>query len=163
MTVGDLALAVPVCVDSAILIRDAELELIRQGTGELYLVDEQQRLLGVISETDFLGYRLLGGDGETGVASLAAPAKLTLSPMASLQSAARMLCEFSMARLPVIDHGRLIGVLHRTTLLRMISEGGISLSELAEVKIPADRFSPAAIRLPSSSEIPGLGWHRESA
>jgi CBS domain-containing protein len=163
MTVGDLALAVPVCVDSAILIRDAELELIRQGTGELYLVDEQQRLLGVISETDFLGYRLLGGDGETGVASLAAPAKLTLSPMASLQSAARMLCEFSMARLPVIDHGRLIGVLHRTTLLRMISEGGISLSELAEVKIPADRFSPAAIRLPSSSEIPGLSWHRESA
>jgi CBS domain-containing protein len=161
-TVGDVALLVPVCVSPTALICDAESDLVRQRVEELYLVDEQLRLLGIVADSDFLRYRLLGGDGETRVSSLAAPAAIVLFAHDSLSTASQKLCESPVSRLPVIDGERLIGVLHRGTLLRILSEGTIRLESLGLRSAGNSLFS-SPLAMGSLPDSAGLGWHRESA
>jgi CBS domain-containing protein len=84
----------------------------------LPVVDEQRRLVGLVSEADLLGREPLSGrtNGRT-VASVMTKDVITLSPEDSISSARMLIAEHGLRMVPVVEGGRVIGVLSRTDLV----------------------------------------------
>ncbi len=136
-TVRDVALRASATALPDQAISEAEQQLIAHNTSELYVIDKEDRLLGVVSDHEILRYRLMGGDGRTNIAALMSPVHSSLELTDDIESAARQLKEHSYASLPVVQQGRLIGQLGRLHLLRIFAESGTSLmSELLPVAHP---------------------------
>lgn len=126
LTVHDVALRSAVTVPPDASIAQAEQLLIEKNASDLYVIDSQERLLGVVPDYEILKHRLIDGDGSNGIASLMSPVKVWLVPTASLEAGAILLREHVHASVPVVDGGRLIGQLCRVNLLRILAEARAS-------------------------------------
>jgi len=149
-TISDVALRSPVSVSPDLPIRDAEQLLIARHASELYVIDDQELLLGVVPDDEILKYRLIGGDGGARISALMSPVTIALAPDASLAEGARLLREHVHASLPVLENGRLIGQLCRLNLLRLLAELGpidsIGVSTADhQLAVPPHYLSPVAI------------------
>jgi CBS-domain-containing membrane protein len=84
----------------------------------LPVVDEQQRLVGLVSEADILGKEPLSGraSGRT-VGSVMTKDVVTLSPEDSLSTARLLVAEQGLRMVPVVEDGRVVGVLSRSDLI----------------------------------------------
>jgi CBS domain-containing protein len=84
----------------------------------LPVVDEQRRLVGLVSEADLLGREPLSGrtNGDT-VGSVMTKDVITLSPEDSIASARLLIAEHGFRMVPVVDGGRVVGVLSRSDLV----------------------------------------------
>lgn len=142
--VRELALRTPVTALPEIPICQAEQQVISGNVREIYIVDEQDRLLGQVPEVEFLNYRLLGGDGMGRIASLMGTVDLTLSAQATLEEAVIAFKDPRYSSLAVLQGERLIGILFRADLLRLLIEQGTvrETSPLpATFPVPAPKFS----------------------
>lgn len=73
----------------------------------IYVIDDERRLLGVLSL-----YRLLLSPGETPVSELMAPTTVRVRADADQETAARLLTERNLLAIPVVDHeDRLLGII----------------------------------------------------
>ncbi|WP_437192083.1 CBS domain-containing protein [Planctomicrobium sp. SH527] len=136
-TVRDVALRAPATALPDQAISEAEQQLISHNTSEIYVIDTEDRLLGVVSDHEILRYRLMGGDGRTNIAALMSPVLSSLELTDNIESAARLLKEHEYASLPVVQQGRLIGQLGRLNLLRIMAESGNPMmGELLSVNHP---------------------------
>ncbi|MFE7339577.1 CBS domain-containing protein [Streptomyces griseus] len=132
------------------------------------VVDEDRRLLGVVSEADLLrdtaelpdlegrwaGIRMLSQ--ERGLPEAETAADLMTSPAVSAQpgwnlvETARTMHRKEVKRLPVIDEtGRLVGVVSRTDLLRPFLRGDAAIRDEIEHDVLADtlRLAPETLRV----------------
>jgi CBS domain-containing protein len=84
----------------------------------LPVIDEHQRLVGLVSEADLLGKEPLSGrtNGRT-VGSVMTRDVITLSPEDSISSARLLVAEHGLRMVPVVDEGRVVGVLSRSDLI----------------------------------------------
>ena len=84
----------------------------------LPVVDEQGRLTGIISEADILGREPLSGraSGRT-VGSIMTKDVVTLHPDDSIASARLLVAEHGLRTVPVVEDGRLVGVVSRSDLV----------------------------------------------
>ena len=122
-------------------LKDVARALIDAGISGLPVVDDRGRVAGVVSEADFLikGQgaqsvhhrplaRLLGESATTreqlskvaarsAGEAMTAPA-VTIAPTRSLQEAAGLMTAHGINRLPVVEDGRLVGILTRADLVR---------------------------------------------
>lgn len=155
-TVRDVALRTPLTVLPDVSICEAEQKLIAGGASEIYVIDADDMLCGVVPDYDLLNYRLLGGDGQGRIAALMSRVDFQLAPSASLESGARLLNQQQHSSIPVVEGGRLIGKLCRSSLLRILAaEGYEAADDLVSFPTPfppAPKFalfsqSPQAIRL----------------
>lgn len=133
-------------------LKDVARSLIDAGISGLPVVDDGGRVLGVVSEADFLikGQgpqairhrrlaRLLGDSEETRhqlakvVARTAGEAMstpaVTIEPSRSLQAAAERMTAERVNRLPVVEGGRLVGIVTRADLVRAYLRGDRELEE----------------------------------
>jgi CBS-domain-containing membrane protein len=150
MKVRDVMSRQVVSVNGSTPFRDVAEVLYTHAVSAVPVVDGEGHVLGVVSEADLLhkeefreqfygeGYRpplrvrlrericSPGGDaatkarGETAAQLMTAPA-ITARPYTSAVSAARLMSEHGVKRLPVVDdEGRLEGVVSRTDLLKTL-------------------------------------------
>jgi CBS domain-containing protein len=112
------------------------------GLSALPVIDEQGRVLGVVSETDLLGdsHRPAGGPMATTAGEVMTSPAVTISPLATLTEAARRMQADGLKRLPVVAaSGRLIGIVSRADLLRPLVRADEHISrdveELLERKL----------------------------
>jgi CBS domain-containing protein len=84
----------------------------------LPVVDEQRRLVGLVSEADLLGREPLSGrtEGST-VGAVMTREVITLSPDDSIGAARLLVAEHGLRMVPVVEGGKLVGVLSRTDLI----------------------------------------------
>ncbi|TQM36448.1 CBS domain-containing protein [Pseudonocardia cypriaca] len=84
----------------------------------LPVVDERQQLVGLVSEADLLGKEPLSGraSGRT-VGSVMTKDVVTLSPEDSISSARLLIAEHGLRMVPVVEGGRVVGVLSRSDLV----------------------------------------------
>jgi CBS domain-containing protein len=84
----------------------------------LPVIDEQRRLVGLVSEADLLGSEPLSGrtNGRT-IGSVMTRDVITLSPEDSISSARLLIAEHGLRMVPVVDEGRVVGVLSRSDLI----------------------------------------------
>ncbi len=84
----------------------------------LPVVDEQRRLVGLVSEADILGKEPLSGRSSSRtVGSVMTKEVITLSPDDSIGSARLLVAEHGLRMVPVVHDGRLVGVLSRSDLV----------------------------------------------
>jgi CBS domain-containing protein len=92
--------------------------LVERRHKSLPVVDDQHRLVGIVSEADILGKEPLSGrtNGRT-VASVMTKDVITLSPDDSISSARLLIAEHGLRMVPVVEQGRVVGVLSRSDLV----------------------------------------------
>jgi CBS domain-containing protein len=139
LTVRDVALAAPITVGPQSSIGQAEhLLIVNRGT-DVYVVDSQERLLGVVPDYEILKHRLLDGNPEAAISTMMTPVTVWLLPNAGLEAAARLLRQHIHASLPILEDGRLIGLLSRTNLMRILT-GNVQVDRPTHGVIPAPCF-----------------------
>jgi len=129
--------------------------MLRYGHTGMPVVDGEH-VVGIISRRDAdkaivheLGHAPVKGFMTTDV--------LSISPDTPLSEVQKMVVEYDIGRLPVVDEGRLVGIVSRTDILRILhgedcpedhellysfSEGGIeNLQQLMEERLPEDIFT----------------------
>jgi CBS domain-containing protein len=137
-----------VSITPATSLKKAATIMLTRGISGLPVV-EQGRVLGVLSETDILfkergrreNHRFLDHllrdpdappaaklDARTAADAMTAPA-VTISSGASVADAASLLLDLGIDRLPVVDGGRLVGIVTRTDLVRAFARSDQEIAD----------------------------------
>jgi len=103
--------------------RDAGELLTRPEVRAVFVVDGE-RLTGVVTRKTLVERVVAEGrdPGSTGLAAIAEEPHYTIGPEVTLEEAFRFLEEHDAERVPVVEEGKLIGVLSRSVLQRRLAE-----------------------------------------
>ncbi|PIK87995.1 poly(A) polymerase [Synechococcus sp. 65AY6A5] len=104
-----------------ITIDEAQRVLLRYGHSGLVVVDAQGCLVGVISRRD-IDIALHHGFGHAPVKGYMTTEVKTLSPDTPLAEIQRLMVQWDIGRLPVLQDGQLVGIVTRTDVLRHLHE-----------------------------------------
>ncbi|GEB55287.1 CBS domain-containing protein [Streptomyces gardneri] len=110
------------------------------------VVDESNRPLGVVSEADLVRRRAAGAVLDTAGALMSSPA-VVARPEWSVVRAARVMDRTRVKRLPVVDDGRLVGVLSRSDLVQLFLRRDRAIQEeiVEDVVTHTLGLSPSAL------------------
>lgn len=103
-------------------ISEAQKILLRYGHSGLVVVDEQDKLVGIISRRD-IDLALHHGFGHAKVKGYMTKNVKTITPQALLPEIQSLMVTYDIGRLPVIESGRLRGIVTRTDVLRLPQNG----------------------------------------
>jgi CBS domain-containing protein len=114
----------------------------------LPVVDLDGTLCGIVTDRDLRHHlfepRVFGAIGETPAATLLGSVPVsavmscpvvTVTPDAPLEEAARVMLEGKVGSLPVVEHGRVVGILTETDLLRRIVGEDLRSGEALDIII----------------------------
>ncbi|MFF1650455.1 CBS domain-containing protein [Streptomyces sp. NPDC058240] len=139
---------------------DIARSLTREHVGSLPVVDADDRVMGVVSESDLLAKAAVEASGyepgaigrlrerrlhdkaraETAEMLMTTPA-VTVFPDSTVAEATWLVSLSRLKRLPVTDHeGRLVGVVHRSALLNALIRDDAGIREEIESRILAEHF-----------------------
>lgn len=104
-----------VSVDTHSTIREAVTALTEHGFASVPVVDENDRVVGIFSETDAL--RAEGRGGASVTSAMRTPVEVT-APEADVTSIAERMLATGLRSLPVVEEGLLVGIVARRDLLR---------------------------------------------
>ena len=143
MKVADFMSRKVISVAQETPILDAARLMIQHGISGLPVIDSNDRVVGIVSEHDLLRRRtkdgsvldqhwlevmLKGGhppedDGfaERKVADVMTPEPATIAPTSSLDEACRAIEKLGIKRLPVVEGGKLVGIIARSDLVRALT------------------------------------------
>ena len=83
----------------------------------LPVVDDAAYLVGMVNEDDVLGTRRVGPpQGDTVAVVMSAPA-ISVGPTVPLKEAVRLMVDWSIGALPVVQEGRVIGMLTQSDVV----------------------------------------------
>jgi CBS domain-containing protein len=121
--VRDAMVSEPRALPGTAVAREAGELLIRPEVRALFVVDGE-RLTGVITRKTLVARVVAEGrdPGTTSLAEIAEEPYYTIGPDVSLEDAFHFLEERDAERVPVVEDGRLIGVLSRSVLGRRLAE-----------------------------------------
>lgn len=148
MKVCDLMTRAVATVTPDTTLRDAARILAQRGISGVPVVDEHGSVTGVLSEADIVvkaggearGARLLGWllDSDTDLESkirahtvgdaMSAPA-ITISPDRPIHEAAKVMAAESVNRLPVVEDGRLVGIVTRADVVRAFTRSDAEIAD----------------------------------
>ncbi|ATO42570.1 helix-turn-helix transcriptional regulator [Loigolactobacillus coryniformis] len=124
----------PVLIKPTTTVQDAVTNLFMNDVGSLYVADEQQQLLGVISRKDLLRSTINGGDLRQNYSSLIMtrmPNVVTTTPNVRILDAGYLLKEHQVDSLPVLAEGtqKVVGKLTKTRLMAYFVEQGLKFEQ----------------------------------
>jgi len=88
------------------------------------VVDEKGALVGMVSQKDVLRASLCSADQAIELGEIMKPPLRTIAPGATLRDAARLMSDHKIGCLPVVDDGRLVGVISEHDLLHFVADAG---------------------------------------
>jgi CBS domain-containing protein len=96
----------------------------REDVRAVFVVEEDRRLVGVITRKTLVREVVAAGKhpSEVQLREIAEPPLFTLDPAMSLEDGFHQLEERDFERVPVVEEGRLVGILSRTVLQRRLAE-----------------------------------------
>lgn len=103
-----------------ISVYDCALKLTQFKVGALLVIDNSNKLLGIISERDILRKIVATGEDAKKVTVEAVMTKelITVLPSTSVREAMRIVTEHRVRHLPVLENGKLVGVISIGDLTR---------------------------------------------
>lgn len=128
-------------------IQQAQRVLLRYGHSGLSVVSAAAELQGIISRRD-LDLALHHGFSHAPVKGYMTTQVKTIDPQTPLPQIEALMVTYDIGRLPVLDQGRLVGIVTRTDVLRQLHQD--QLNEGLE-----DSMSPPAMALP---QLPSPDW-----
>lgn len=115
MNVNEIMTTNVITVNDDTRIEDAARLLARHRISGLPVVNDAGALVGVVTE-----YDLLAKQGAT-VAEIMSRAVISVSPETSAEDVAHLLADRRVRRVPVLDGGRLVGIVSRSDLVQQIA------------------------------------------
>lgn len=136
-------------------IQEVTDELLRHSISGLPVIDEQQRVLGVISEFDLLRLLFEKDTVEAKVADYMTTDVITISEEASITDAADIFLAQPIRRLPVVRDDRMVGMISRRDLIRVIRDIRQRFAEALEkrIHVPISQFSSGGTEAPNEATI----------
>ncbi len=101
-------------------IGEAENLLLDSRVSEVYIVNEQNALVGVVPDYDFLKYHSLRLCPKKVITTIMSPVSKILSLQDSFEKALNIVCENIHPRVPVVDRTQLIGTISRLELITLL-------------------------------------------
>ena len=121
--VRDAMIPDPIALDASATAQEAGEHLVQPDVRAVYVSDGEQFVGVVTRKTLVERVVVVGRDPRTTpVAELAEAANWTIDPELPLDEAFGLLEEWDAERVPVVDSGRLVGVLSRSVLQRRLAE-----------------------------------------
>ena len=118
VTVRDLMTSQPPTVRELTTLDEATRMILERALNELYVVDENGRLLGTVSDYSLLKARMIKSDAGEPVTRFMSRNMLLLNPDMKLDEVAGFFRESCHSLLAVVEGGHVIGQLSRRTVLR---------------------------------------------
>lgn len=137
VSVRDLMMSQPPTVGEDTSLKEATRIILDRALGELYVVDENGRLQGIVSDYALLKARMAKLDGTEPVSHFMSRHMRLLSPDMRLDDVAGYFRESCHPRLAVVEGGRVVGQLSRRCVIRAmlaIEELSLVSSESVSVK-----------------------------
>ena len=111
MNVRDVMTTEPRCVSAQDTIRAAARIMRDEDTGVVPVVESDNRPVGVVTDRDIAVRAVAEGLGfDTPVIEIASAEVVSVSPDASVGEAAEIMAELQIRRLPVVENGRVVGI-----------------------------------------------------
>ena len=119
----DAMIPEPLTLEGSASAQEAGEHLTEPDVRAVYVCDDG-RFVGVITRKTLVREVVAAGRDprSTGLGEIAEPAHWTLEPDVPLDAAFRFLEEHDAERVPVVEDGRLVGVLSRSVLRRRLAE-----------------------------------------
>lgn len=111
MTVNPVTISQEAVVEQALDIMES------QKLRHLPVVDAKGNVVGIVSEKDLLRAR-----GEEAIRDVMTREVITVTEYTALEEAARIMADHKISSLPVMRHGKLVGIITETDLLRIFLE-----------------------------------------
>ncbi|MFT4556174.1 MAG: CBS domain-containing protein [Planctomycetaceae bacterium] len=150
VTVRDLMTSQPLTVRELVTVEEATRKLLERAVSEVYVVDEDGRLLGTVSDFALLKARIIQADSQEPVTQLMSRNMVLLNPDMRLDEVAGYFRESCYPRLAVVEGGRVVGQLSRRDILRAM----VVIEELAMASVDDD-FEAAALSSVTSNNEDG--------
>jgi acetoin utilization protein AcuB len=99
----------------------------------LPVIDDEAHLVGMVNEDDVLGTRRVGSPPGGAVAAVMSAPAVSVGPLVPLQEAQRLMVDRRIGVLPVVQDGRVIGILTQSDVVaaltrqhraELLAEGG---------------------------------------
>lgn len=148
ITVRDLMTSEPLTLRELATVEEATRRILERAVSEAYIVDEDGRLLGTVSDSALLKARLIQTDAQEPVTRFMSRSMVLLSPEMRLDEVAGYFRESCYPRLAVIDGGQVVGQLSRRDILRAM----VVISEIATASVSDDFNSAVPLNTSASSE-----------
>ena len=123
-------------------IRQAAAAMTRFGIGSLVVVNGD-RPIGIVTEGNVSRAVGKGLDpGRTSVEEVMRPKLVTTSPNARLEEASKVMTEENVKKLPVLENGKLVGIITQTDVSASCYSLVSTLKELVRTRYKPPDFSP---------------------
>jgi CBS domain-containing protein len=122
--VRDGMLSDPTALPAAVSAQEAARHLVRPDVRAVLVVDDAGALVGIVTPASLVEHVVAAGrdPATTPAAEVAGAPALTLDAALPLDEGYRLLEEADVERAPVLEQGRLVGVLSRSVVQRRLAE-----------------------------------------
>ena len=122
-------------------VAQAATKMWEQQTGSLLVVDAEGGLAGIITERDVLKTIATGLDpAATTVRNVMGSEPITIHPRATLREAAAVMTEHWIRHLPVLDDGKLVGMISQRDLAGVLA-GALSEPEVLQQLVESSELA----------------------
>lgn len=101
-------------------IAAADILMVRNGIGSLLILDDQDKLIGIITDGDIIKVRNSTDIPHKTVDHVMTRNPITIPPNTSLKKILSILIKHNIDHLPVVDKGEIKGIVSQTRILRVI-------------------------------------------
>ena len=101
-------------------IAAADILMVRNGIGSLLIVDENEKLAGIITDGDVIRVRNSTDLPNKTVDHLMTKNPITISPKMKLKAILSILIKHNIEHLPVVEGGEILGIISQTRIFRII-------------------------------------------
>lgn len=112
----------PVTIDRQALLQDAAALMKEYGIRHLPVVDEEDNMIGFITESDLRHFSFPSMVEDIPVHQVMVLNPITINPNASIETAARLIHDYKIGGLPVLDKKKLVGIITLSDILAAFIE-----------------------------------------
>ena len=109
-----------VTVKPDILLKDAIRILVGKGISGLPVVDDSNGIVGMLSESDIINYMFSGHSHVTAVSEAMSKKITSVASDTDLDKIALIIGEKKFRRIPIVDNGKLVGIVSRRDIIRSL-------------------------------------------
>ena len=145
-------------------IRESVDLMTENGIGSLPIVDKEDKLVGIVTERDF-ALALAGSLTNETVGDIMIKDVITTTPGTPIESCSKIMVRNNLRRIPVVEEGKLIGIVTSTDILRffgdkemfasMTSNSGLDVlkRKISEIIKPNILVTESTVRLGDLCEL----------
>lgn len=102
------------------VLTDAISLLLRWHISAMPVVDDEDRMVGIVSEIDLVNLTFDGNAADTLVEEVMVTEVVSFSPNTELADLVQVFSQKHLRRVPIIENGRVVGIVSRRDILREV-------------------------------------------